>query len=94
MSFVEKCSSTVESLQAMLIEYSFGKYELAVVDKLFDAFKGSIWSITIPLKGLYRPFKVLLMDYADPLKGSIYLDPSMALKGLERETGYSFTRVP
>ena len=37
MSFVEKCSSTVESLQAMLVEYSFGKYELAVVDKLFDA---------------------------------------------------------
>ena len=37
MSFVEKCSSTVDSLQAMLVEYSFGKYELAVVDKLFDA---------------------------------------------------------
>ena len=37
MSFVEKCSSTVESLQAMLVEYSIGKYELAVVDKLFDA---------------------------------------------------------
>lgn len=37
MSFVEKCSSTVESLQAMLVEYSTGKYELAVVDKLFDA---------------------------------------------------------
>ena len=37
MSFVEKCRSTVESLQAMLVEYSFGKYELAVVNKLFDA---------------------------------------------------------
>ena len=37
MSFVEKCSSTVDSLQAMLVEYSYGKYELAVVDKLFDA---------------------------------------------------------
>ena len=37
MSFVDKCSSTVESLQAMIVEYSFGKYELAVVDKLFDA---------------------------------------------------------
>ena len=37
MSFVEKCSSTVDSLQAMLVEYSFGKYKLAVVDKLFDA---------------------------------------------------------
>ena len=31
MSFLEKCSSTVESLQAMLVEYSFGKYELALL---------------------------------------------------------------
>ena len=37
MAFIEKCSSTVESLQAIIVEYSFGKYELADVNKLFEA---------------------------------------------------------
>jgi len=37
MAFVERCNSTVESIQAMLVEYAFGKYEVSVVDKLFDA---------------------------------------------------------
>ena len=37
MAFIERCSTTVESIQAMLVEYAFGKYDLSVVDKLFDA---------------------------------------------------------